>query len=413
MAFKEFIRASKHTEIERFFVLGCVVLSLLAVLTVVGFFAQQEHDRVTLGTQAVYTERAVGSLSGAAVSVEGVYANADKTRALALIKYEDAALMNTDADQYSIFVTGAQPNGEGAQLESSPAGAVYVFGSTGYVGIYLTAADGFPTQIVDVVLRADRQMADSNSDGGEEAVSDASFSKYEQVRLYFNPGAEDAVHASCLDAEVPDARAMYEECVVRAKEAELRDTLEDSLEQMEIKLNQITEYTERAERDGVAVLEAPAAIAGDVIEVDEEGNRTLVAASRVPGGFDFDWRSGSISEGYLDAIVQREGSGRSASKYLTDMTAEASNSTFELPKMEDWKTVGGTPITQLSSTSDSQYQTYQSDISLLTNAWNEYYTLKHDYQVKHLRALLDAEITADEAAAAATVRSDADCATVY
>lgn len=407
-------KRQKHMEIERFCVMGIVIFVLLAVITVACFFSQQEQDRVTLGTQAVYTESAKGSLSGASVKVEGVWANADRTRALALIKFDDVSKMNTDAAQYSLFVTGAEPNGAQTKLQSHPSGAVYVFGSTGYMGIYLSSADGFPTQIIDVVLRVDRQLSDGGDGGGDEAVDDASFAKYEQIRLYFNPGAEDAVHAESLDVEVPDARAMYEECVVRASESEMRDTLDVDLAQMEVTLNQIAEYTERAARDGLAVPEAPVAIAGDVIQVDDEGNRTLVTEYVAPGGFNFDWRNGSIGEGYLDAIVQREGQGRTASKYLADMTAEAATGTgFELPKDTDWKTVGGIDVASLSSTSDSQYQTYQSDISLLTDAWNQYWTLKRDYQVKHLRALLDAEIAADEAAAASTVRSDAECATIY
>lgn len=413
-----FMERGRHREMERFSTRLSVLAALLVVILAACFLMQQDQDRTQLGTQAVYTEKMAGSLSGASANVEGVFRNADGTRAMALFKFEDVAKMNTDAAQYKMFVTGANPNGGNEVLGSHPSGAVYVFGSSGYAAVYLTASDGFPSQILDVVLRADRQLGTAGSAANSEGITDASFAKYDQMRMYFNPGAEGVVHAEALDADVLDPKALYEELVSRPQEEEVRETLDDDLEQMRIALNRIDEYTERAERDGLIVPDAPTAIAGDAVEEDEDGNLVLVSDTVVLTGFDYDWRSGSVAEGYIDDLLRKDGAGRSATQYLVDKASEASSagtgtSEFRIPTDDKWSLISGQSVTSVSGGSDAQYKTYTSDISLLTGAWEEYYQLKKDYQAKHLRELLLLEVDSESAAEGCTVRSDGDVITTY
>ena len=67
--------------------------------------------------------------------------NSRNTGVFLLIKNDDVALTSTNADDYQVFLTGAD-----GDLQNNPSMTVYSFGLTGYVGFYFTDAKGFRTR---------------------------------------------------------------------------------------------------------------------------------------------------------------------------------------------------------------------------------------------------------------------------
>ena len=204
-----------------------------------------------------------------------------------------------------------------------------------------------------------------------------------------------------------DVFSLYADAVTSKSEAAIRDTLDKSLSSMQTQLALIEEYEQRLYRDEVAVPDAPDPIRGDEITVDEDGKLSLDTDFVVAGGYDFDWRSGSIKEGYLDKLTN----GKTAVQFLTEKQSEGFTE-MSVARLA-WYDLDGNLIDTTSAGNLGFMATIQNDIQTLTEAWNAYFQMKQEYQRTQLESLLMLELNSQDVQNNATLNTAEDALTLF
>lgn len=417
-----------HYAIERF---GIMFLSLAIsmILLVSSIVATKiKYDNRALSGMAQYTSSFTMSLSGATGSVRGVYTNANHTKSFLLLRFNDMSNIPVTADKYQLFLSGCDRDRNYKEIKCNPNAMIYMFGSTGYMGIYLYSSEPFSSQILNLYLRSTVNFTGSKSD---VAYSDATFNQYDQARIYFNPGGTYATQAAFLDEDDWDIFDIYEELVSRPAEQSIRNLLYDDLKQMRNQQLLIDEYSQRIVDDGLVEPTTPSAIAGDriyakVIEsgitddelkwsikqnswytMDSDGSnvqffdenevRMYLDTKKIEkNGYHFNWQDSRIRDGYLKDLTQSDNLS-DWKKYIDSHTNAESESIFNLDEME-WKYQDGTifiPDDSIDvSGSTSKQQTITNDINKLREALQAFYDAKVKYQTVDLKSLLELEYNA-------------------
>ena len=404
------LKLGPHFAMERFAAMVGVFVVLGALIMGGGLAKSIEANQIQVGTTAVYRPMFETSKTKVSGEVVDLYTSQDRTRAFLLMKFNEIGKVSTDANTYQAFITGLSPSGVSERLKSNPSGSVYVFGNTGYMGLYMVDAEGFDQQIISLTMRANSELVVPGDD--IEAVDgDDSFVKNDQWRLLINPGAEGTTHTPALDNPEMDAASLYNETVVSTQEKEIRETLDKDLVEMRTSLSQIDEYTRRlieTKVDGLSVVppKVPEQIAGDRVEgepgtPEKESTLRLETDHVINSGFNFDWRSGSVSDGYLSDVVPP---GRGDLEYLVEKSKQKDESVRV--NMEDWKFSNGALLTDYAGTDAPAMSTVNETVSLLTGAYDEYYRQKVNYQTKDLRSLLMLEMDLKDMRQNVTINSD-------
>lgn len=419
-AFQSRFKFDSHHAIERFGVAVAVFsLTGAALLTGAGV-SSYANGQEKLGATALYTQSFTTSRTQVDGKVVGVYTDPSKTRTMVLLSTRDEALLPSSADDYQVFLTGTDTELHQHTLKGKPITARYVtFGNSAkYMGVVLDDPDKFGLQILDMTIRINREIsykdgegaADESSQSGDSSsssktnpnASDKSFQRYDQVRIAFNPVASGAIETNLgIAGSEFDAGSVYHETVTRDAERKLRDQMDGQLLQMQADLAKIDQYDAQIatasvnDRGTILKLNEPVepdVIAGDRVTGQDaksakDGKSTLFLSAEtvVPGGYDFDWRQGTVG-GYLDQIVP-DGMG-----YVDFMKSQAALSSGS----PDWEKVdftlnNGTPL--LSYTNRDTFVKPLLDLrSNLINAWQTYYDHKKEYQVTSYNDLLNLEI---------------------
>lgn len=389
----------KHHKIEHFGVVFLALSLCLAILVASIGFKHFNDNHQTLTAKCVYTNKFKTSLTGASGSVQDVYVNSAHTKAFILVKFDDVSNISTDASSYQAFLTGSSLNKTATKLNINPSGSIYMFGSTGYMGIYLSESRGFDKQILDVVVRANTQLAKADTSANQNVNSDASFKKYDQFHIYFNAGGADATVAPILDTsdniKVSD---MYDAFISSSKEKTVRDKLDADLSTMKLDLAKIQEYKQRLATAKVQIPDDPEIIRGDACQTDSNGKLTLVTNSIVPTGFDFDWRDGSVKQGYLKDLAN----GTDVKSYLNAKSVDSIKTPsgdsktcytpFSINGLKWIKADGSTIDSSGNKNMTSSDTSILNSINGLQSAWQTYYADKTAYQTVDLKSLLAIEL---------------------
>lgn len=400
MSLMEKLKLGPHYRMERFSLLFCVMVVGILVTTVSCFVAHVQTQNTTLGEQAIYSTEFETSKTGVSGKVIDVYSSEDKAKTFLLLKFDDTKVVSTNADNYQMFLTGASVEQNKQTLDGIPSGSIYMFGNTGYMGVYLVNKDGFGSQILDLVVRCNSELQTNASEDVDEEVEDKSFVDYDQFRVYFNPGASKAKHLDCLDgSKAPSIKDFYNEAVIAPQENEIHAQLETQVNNMRVSLNQIHEYEERLETEGITVPAEPSVIAGDKVITNDDGSYTYKPATVLPGGYDLDWQHKSVTDGFIKGLIEKTDSpNMTVDQYFAMMTreanADASGNQLDTNDIE-WQLNDGTLISSLSGEKSSRYTKYMEMCNDLTNAWRTYYNQKVDYQREMLGSLLDLEASKD------------------
>lgn len=406
-----------HYTIERFGILFIILIICLALVLGSCFIAKINADNASMTDTAVYNTEFITSRTQHSGAVVDVYANTDQTEAFLLLKFSDFGSMPRDAKNYQAFLTGSSIKMKKTRLQSSPSGIIYVFGSTGYLGIYLSNPDVFPQQICELTLRCNKELV-AVDDESIQTDYDNSFKEYDQLKVFFNPGGKDATRLACLDDDgVPSVRDLYTQCIIESQEDSIREALDTDLAVMQADLKLIDESKERLESLGVQVPNLPSLIAGDVVETvdgENEGESYLnfKPATIVSKGYNYDWRSGSVYEGYLDNLVGD--SGLSYAKYMAAIASQADDK-FVLPDASEWVMIDGSPVPASAEDagSDTVYQNINNDINDWCNNCSAYYDVKIQYQVNDLKSLLSLEIDSKSIDSGATMNTEDSAITLW
>ena len=396
MSLKEKFYMGKHQKMERFsFSFIALMLTFFVVLSV-GFKQNLNFNSGQLKDIAVYNTTFKTSRTGINGKVIDVYGNENKTKAFVLLKFEDIGSVSVDSKNYQMFLTPAQVAGNRRVLKNEPTGGLFVFGNTGYMGIYLINNAGFDEQILSTTIRANAELVRTQNQA-EDEVDDASFTKYDQFIVHFNPGSEKVTIAESLNGEgVPNPRDLYRDTVSSTELEMARDLLDSNLEDMRISLNRVTEYTKRVEDLNVDVPEIPVEIRGDEITTSEEGVISYKLPSVLQGGLDYDWRNGTFKDSFIADAKKSYGLGSNVTNEQFFITQEKDR--LELPTsltvdFSQWRLKNGTLIEGLNTglSYNEEYMAINKAMTEMVQSWDDYYKLKRTYQTQNMLVPLQLE----------------------
>lgn len=416
----------RHQKMERFS-LGFFVLSVVLVFTlVVGFRQNMIKNSHLISDKAMYNETIKTSKTEVQGRVLGVYGNKSHTKSLVLLHFADINKISTDAKNYNMFITSANVDGNQRRFTSKPTGGVYVFGDTGYVGLYLVNNAGFDKQILQVTVRANLELVAKDSEDTREVPKgqegDASFAKFDQFTIYCNPGAAQVKYINALENEgTPDAALLYRDAVSNEETLVAKEINKKQLENIEIALNNVKEHTERIEKRGVVVSDLPEVVIGDAINREKKGDEIFYkynVKTDFKGALHFDWQNKSIQDGFVkDAMKNYQDLTVSSGKdFLVAQALDAKENPQSLNlNSKNWKLKDGRLIEDLNTgtSANDEYVSLNKACQDYAKVLNDYYKLKLDYQTKTQVDFLRSEILLESVSELQTTHFGDDVVTVY
>ena len=421
---KEKLHFGKHQTMQRFGIIMAAFAASGAMLFVATFASAYNNTAVLEADRSMYSTQFTFSKSEQSGEVYGVYGNSDRTRALLMLKVPERGTLSMNAENYEAYITGSNPNAKLTALKYNPQGAVYMFGTTGYMGVLLSSTEPIPGQVVALTIRASSEIAQTGRTEGFATLEDESFKEYDQARIFFNPGAEGVEVLDALNDRVPDVRRVFAQSVVKNEEEAIREDLDRDLLAMKTQMSAISDYTERLtstsfEGANVEVPATPEQIAGDKIEgedpfIDSAGNFVEPGTLRlstdtvVDGGVNFDWRNGSVEEGYLAELVPH---GTNYATYLGELR-RGSPEVMRI-NTDEWAMSDGTTLGDLVSANVAGANNMMTSASLLASGFRDFYSMKTNYQTNTLVELLDLEMTLRDVTENYTVNSSDYALRVY
>lgn len=440
------LKMDSHHLMERFGVTMGSFGVIGAILLTGSGAAAFDANRAKVSDTALYTPAFTTSKTSQAGSVEGIFTNELGNKALVLMKFTTPDGMPLAAANYEAFLMGSTPKLGVENLKTEGIeGDFHVFGQTGYVGVLLDAAMPFEKQILNLTMRSTQDLAVSEEGPiGDTIGSDASFSEFDQWRVYFNPGAKEAKHLDALDEVQFDPAQAYYDVVLESEEDAARMELETKLLQMRSNLTQIDSYTanlattmtpdgqflrppavpeqiaddkivgQTAAEAGVELPSAAAAAQDEDAAVQPGLSTEQVDASTlaletddvVPGGYNFDWRSGDVYQGYLKDLVPAD---ESMGSWLTAKNAESADNdktaTSQIAAMK-WMLSDGTDLKQDYESSDRMVQPLRKVMNNLSQAYQDYANNKEMYQTTLRAPLLELDVELRDVQANSSVAED-------
>lgn len=435
-------KLDSHHTIERFGVISAIFVLIGVMVLGCGAYGAWEASKGKLGATALYTKEFTTSRTGVKGVVDGVWRSENGKRAMVMMHFSDPAQMSSDPNDYYVYGVGVDggPGGGPTKVDRAMAGSLYSFGQTGYLAVVLDAPDGFPQQIVNLTIRAKKELVTPLNDPAKAKGAgdmDRSFLENDQWRVMVNPGAKGIRTLAALDSQkAPQARALFADAVIFSQEQQLRVKLDGQMAKMKTYLDRIGNYVDamattpvRMGKDGDVRLlppSVPEEINGDSIDgLDAVALRKKLAtvpADQIPGiaektprarlldtfsdgymvntfvlhqsktmpaGVDFDWRSRSVSEGYLEHLTKP---GQTPEEFMSELAAQPASalSTKDLR----WPLSNGKTINDVEATDFST----KPLIDLRNKAmesYKAYYEAKRTYQTSMLIDLLRLEQTLD------------------
>lgn len=383
------LKLGPHHKMERFTVLLSSTLAFLLLFTTLSFVSHRADVKENVSAQAVYTEDFKFSLSDEKVFVEGVFGNKDKTDVMVLLRLSNPQTMSADASNYELFITGQKET-----LSYKPKVSFALFGATGYGIIRFQHKEPIPKEIVDVTIRANAELSARKKVDAEAEVADASFQKYDQGRLYVNPGADNVETLDWLETGETDPTKLYTALVAEKLDAEIHEEIKAQTDEMKQLLNREKEYANRLISAGYEPPTAPWFVKGDYISEDGE----LVATENLPGAFEFDYVNKTIRDGYIKQVM---GNLSAFDDYMKEH--ELAEAELKKDKKEQVDAVkelkhedGGVLAldTVTTGTSPSAQVSAKSAVESLQSTWRSYLGVKSKLQREQMRKLLvlDADV---------------------
>lgn len=432
MKFVDRLKLGKHYKMERFIIMFFTLLFGMFLISGVSLRASIVDRGTSYVSRALYNDSFLTSRTNIAGTVDAVYRNKTNTKTFVLLHFADIQNISTDATDYQMFVTAADVEGNQRILDTDPTGSIYVFGSSGYMGLYLANSNGFKPQILDITIRANAEMVPAGK-MADEGLKDASFAKFDQFKVYVNPGAQDGVLLDTLEGdEVPSVRDLYYEAVISSdlpsliedgslakdySEVKIRSELDETLEKMRLNLSNVDIYAKRLRQFGqysVQVPVLPDVIRGDIVDKGEDGTLTLVSNKTFSNGFDFDWRSGSVGNGYVDGIMDESNAiGVSRDSFISDRLRSVEPSESIVLSDNDWLLSNNEPLDSIREINPTSFTEINDVVTLYTKEVRDYHTNKLNYQVQLLPKLLWLEVRLDNIESGTTIHAGAEAVQAY
>lgn len=268
------VRASKfklgsHNTMERFCATFIVFVVVLGLIMGSAVHQKIQNSKITLTEQAIYGDgETLFSLTQDVVKIDGLWTNEGHTKAFILIHLPGGmANLSTQAGDYQMLMTGVNE-----PLKGSPSGSIYVFGSTGYIGLGFTDAGGFEPAAYKITLRNLSYMSEGDAEAAKAAHdgADGSYAYRNELTIIANFAATGAQTAKFYSKADYTANDIYNELVqsnlINAKIEECDTILAD----IDRSMRKANEYARRLEDAGISMeSNLPAEIFGDSVSIEE------------------------------------------------------------------------------------------------------------------------------------------------
>ena len=398
---------NKHKKIERFMFSFFSILIPLILMSFVSIYNKFGVDKNTLSSRAVYTTEAVFSRTNQTGKVVGVYTNEEKTRGMVLIKFDNGVNISSSASDYKVFTTASNLKQGKENLSSKPEGSVYVFGTSGYIGLYFVNNAGFESQIFKSTIRMEKEFktVDEKVVKGKE-VSGESYSKYDQADFYYNLGASQATKLTTLENADFSVQDFYVEALGTKVNNDKIAQINERLNRMSKLMLQIREMKSRLESTSVdntklVVPDIPNEIKSD--NFSGSGDSILYTTDYVyPGGLNFNVKDIDLKTGYFKSINNSKlnPDNLSVSRFLAKLKNEQSNATYLSKYEPKWTMSDGSKLEDFVKNigvDNAAVSSMNDNIQTYVNLVNAYLTDKIGYQTGDLRDLLSLDISLENA----------------
>ena len=398
---------NKHKKIERFMFSFFSILIPLILMSFVSIYNKFGVDKNTLSSRAVYTTEAVFSRTNQTGKVVGVYTNEEKTRGMVLIKFDNGVNISSSASDYKVFTTASNLKKGKENLSSKPEGSVYVFGTSGYIGLYFVNNAGFESQIFKSTIRMEKEFktVDEKVVKGKE-VSGESYSKYDQADFYYNLGASQATKLTTLENADFSVQDFYVEALGTKVNNDKVAQINERLNRMSKLMLQIREMKSRLESTSVdntnlVVPDIPNEIKSD--NFSGSGDSILYTTDYVyPGGLNFNVKDVDLKTGYFKSINNSKlnPDNLSVSRFLAKLKNEQSNATYLSKYEPKWTMSDGSKLEDFVKNigvDNAAVSSMNDNIQTYVNLVNAYLTDKIGYQTGDLRDLLNLDISLENA----------------
>jgi len=420
-------KLGSHYTMERFCAIFIAFVFVLGLIAASAVHQKVENSKITLTEQAIYGDgETVFSLTQDVVKIDGLWANEGRTKGLILIHLPGGmANMSTQASDYQILMTGV--NGK---LENQPTGTIYVFGSTGYIGLGFTDSAGFKPAAYKIILRNLSYMSEGNQEAAAAAhEGEESFMYRNQIQIIANFAATGAPVAKFYSKPDYTATDIYNELVqsklIEEKVAECDEIMMD----IDTSMRKANEYARRLEMAGITMEDnLPAEIYGDAITTVEdasspmffdpnymmsmgsgflnsmdgfftcvdtndssaypEGSHLYMTTDYVfPGGLNFEYQNLTPDSLLLEQIIP---AGETFPQFIADLSDQQSLYTVNAnPSFGNYiDTRNGTVFSKDQQNVDLVGENSKSDIQNYESEISNIYSKKRDLQLVKLRDLL-------------------------
>lgn len=379
----------------------------LVFMTGVSIYNKFGLDDQMLASRAVYTTDATFSRTNQTSKVVGVFTNSDKTRGMVLIKFAEGVNISSSASDYKVFTTASNLKKGKEDLASKPAGSIYVFGTSGYIGLYFVDNGGFNSQIFKSTIRMEKEFKSvDDKQIVKEQLPGESYSEYDQADFYYNLGATQATKLETLDNPDFSIQDFYVEAVGSKLNTDLRKKINDNLNTMSKTMLQIRELKSRLEStaiDGVGLVvpDLPKEIASD--SFSGSGDDILYTTNYVyPGGLNFNWKDIDLKKGYFKSINNKSinPDDLTLSKFLVRLRDQQNKSDVVKKFEHQWVMSDGSKFEDFVRTiglDNSGVESMSSNVTTYTTLMDTYMETKYNYQTKDLKDLLSLDVTFDNA----------------
>ena len=434
---------SRHYAIERFGVVFIILSLLMSSLTISIVWRKKQADKELASNKVLYSYSMTMSKTGAHAEIIKFMVDKTRTHGFLLFKFDEEAmdLISIDAKDYKIFISSAKNDFKYDKPgNNQPAGRLFVFGQTGYMGLYLVNSQPWDSHMMNIVIRNTKDYSGQEVD--DSKVTDKTFAWYDQGSIYLNPGGKNAEHVAFLDKKL-NLMDMYKQSVIYDREAEIKDVLKNDLVEMDKLYRNAGWYMDRltSGQDGAALANPgfPELIVNDKIIVksdgkeltwDDEANGWLDDTGQVynrdslvyyyepttvfPGGYSFNWQDVSIDTGWIDDLRGNV----SIESYLNSQAERRKTEHISDDLTRNWTYTDGTEFIPVLTGStgnaiDPTTEHLSKDIERLNKAWSDYVSLKRQYEEEDLLSLLYLEREVNNVVNSFTINESKDLVTLW
>lgn len=374
-----------------------------------------------------YTSSFQLSLSGVEGTIDKVYIDSTGQQCFVLASLKDTTSIAIDAGNYQMLISNVNSDGtNNGKPEENIKGEIYMFGSSGIVGLYIYSDIPFENTMKQLTLRSYKKYTSNTSPYFKTTASDA---KYDQCHIYFNPGGTNKKTIDFLEKHVPgtefDLTEIYRQVNTSQEEKTIRQEILQSYDDMTAVIRKIVEYRKRlSESYDIDVPDLPEFIKGDSFDdidiYDAEQNkigsyRRFVPATILPGGTEYDWYNGSVATGYFKLIPNIKSS-MTIRDYINALSNDKATRTVPSVKTKEWYYKDGTPVVtknNMPNTATKLEIEIANNIEKYEEQLDEYLKYKSKYQTDYLPELLFLEFNSGSVGQVYSVRNDENTVITY